>query len=269
MTLPDVEEVAVFPASPQGGEIVWHTGKETAFMYSNAAGEWIDISNADGILGAHSSSHENGGTDEINVEGLSGLLADPQTPAAHTHTHASTTGQTPNDHHSEDHAARHSSGGDDQVSVENLNTISTETAHVFAPDGDNTASFKALGALPTVANVMQVAASIQDHPLSGTYETVFDFIYDGSNEWGTIIEILILHRQDGGAGKFHNIRIIDATNGGVTIAEGNNFSNTVGQIDSLTLTPANIPTGQARFELQVRSNGASHKVFINTFTMQT
>ncbi len=33
---------------------------------------------------AHAASHENGGGDEINVAGLSGLLADPQTPATHT-----------------------------------------------------------------------------------------------------------------------------------------------------------------------------------------
>lgn len=33
---------------------------------------------------AHAASHENGGGDEINVVGLSGLLADPQTPATHT-----------------------------------------------------------------------------------------------------------------------------------------------------------------------------------------
>ncbi len=32
----------------------------------------------------HASAHQNGGGDEVNVGGLSGLLADPQTPAAHT-----------------------------------------------------------------------------------------------------------------------------------------------------------------------------------------
>jgi hypothetical protein len=33
----------------------------------------------------HGDTHEDGGSDEIDVTGLSGLLADPQTPAAHTH----------------------------------------------------------------------------------------------------------------------------------------------------------------------------------------
>lgn len=34
---------------------------------------------------AHAASHQDGGADEINVAGLSGLLATPQTPAAHAH----------------------------------------------------------------------------------------------------------------------------------------------------------------------------------------
>lgn len=40
----------------------------------------------------HAESHENGGTDEISVEGLSGLLADAQTPLAHSHTIVNVTG---------------------------------------------------------------------------------------------------------------------------------------------------------------------------------
>lgn len=34
----------------------------------------------------HATTHENGGPDEIDVTGLSGLLADPQTPDAHVHS---------------------------------------------------------------------------------------------------------------------------------------------------------------------------------------
>jgi hypothetical protein len=37
----------------------------------------------------HASTHENGGSDEIDVTGLSGVLADAQTPSAHASTHAS------------------------------------------------------------------------------------------------------------------------------------------------------------------------------------
>ena len=40
-------------------------------------------------LPLHASTHEDGGTDEISVTGLSGLLADGQTPLTHASTHAS------------------------------------------------------------------------------------------------------------------------------------------------------------------------------------
>lgn len=39
------------------------------------------LSGMSGAAGSHATSHENGGADEINVGGLSGVLADPQTVA--------------------------------------------------------------------------------------------------------------------------------------------------------------------------------------------
>jgi len=45
---------------------------------------WYDIPTA-GIPDAHNDTHENGGSDEISVAGLSGVLADAQTPATHYH----------------------------------------------------------------------------------------------------------------------------------------------------------------------------------------
>lgn len=42
--------------------------------------------------GAHATSHQNGEVDEISVAGLSGLLADAQTPAAHSHPISDVTG---------------------------------------------------------------------------------------------------------------------------------------------------------------------------------
>jgi len=50
----------------------------------------VSVGLVDGVdVSAHSTRHENGGADEINVGGLSGLLADPQTPLAHASTHES------------------------------------------------------------------------------------------------------------------------------------------------------------------------------------
>lgn len=42
---------------------------------------------------AHAAAHQNAGGDEISVAGLSGLLADAQTPLAHTHDWADVTGE--------------------------------------------------------------------------------------------------------------------------------------------------------------------------------
>lgn len=42
----------------------------------------------EGALGDHSARHEDGGADEISVEGLSGTLAEGQTPVAHADEHA-------------------------------------------------------------------------------------------------------------------------------------------------------------------------------------
>jgi len=50
-------------------------------------------------------------------------------------THASTTGQTPNDHHAEIHAATHDKGAADPLTVEDLSTASATLTHVLAPDG--------------------------------------------------------------------------------------------------------------------------------------
>ena len=66
-------------------------------------------------LANHVSTHQDGGADELNVAGLSGVLADPQTPA----THAST----------------HSDGGTDEIIAENLATGSTDVNDVLAPNG--------------------------------------------------------------------------------------------------------------------------------------
>jgi len=47
-----------------------------------------NVGNVDGVdVSDHSTRHEDGGADELNVGGLSGELADPQTPKTHASTH--------------------------------------------------------------------------------------------------------------------------------------------------------------------------------------
>jgi hypothetical protein len=54
---------------------------------SDGVSAWTNwaVQGGGGAPSAHATSHEDGGSDEIDVTGLSGLLADSQTPAAHTH----------------------------------------------------------------------------------------------------------------------------------------------------------------------------------------
>lgn len=48
---------------------------------------WTSRPGTPGLPGPHAVTHQNGGTDEINVGGLSGVLADPQVPVLHGATH--------------------------------------------------------------------------------------------------------------------------------------------------------------------------------------
>ena len=64
---------------------------------------------------AHAPSHESGGSDEMSVAGLAGLLADPQTPTAH--------------------AATHESGGSDALDVTTLGGFPGGTTDFLRADG--------------------------------------------------------------------------------------------------------------------------------------
>lgn len=69
-----------------------------AATHEDGGADEIDVTGLSGVLAdpqtpaVHHTTHENGGADEIDVTGLSGLLADAQTPLAHTHAEADVTG---------------------------------------------------------------------------------------------------------------------------------------------------------------------------------
>ena len=56
-------------------------------------------------------------------------------------THASTTGQTTDDHHAQLHASAHSAGGGDEVNVENLGSGGATAGQLLTDDGDGTVSW--------------------------------------------------------------------------------------------------------------------------------
>lgn len=79
---------------------------------------------------AHASSHQNGGSDEISVAGLSGELADDQPPKDHASDHqnggsdeisvAGLSGELADDQPPKDHASDHEDGGSDEMSLGGL-----------------------------------------------------------------------------------------------------------------------------------------------------
>ena len=86
-----------------------------------------------GAGGAHAATHQDGGTDELNVNGLNGVLAQPQIPANHHSVHQNggadeinvnglngllADAQTPLDH-----ASEHQNGGSDELNVNGLNGV--------------------------------------------------------------------------------------------------------------------------------------------------
>lgn len=77
------------------------------FMYVDGIWHELACCSAEGEpVELHAETHEDGGTDEINVEGLSGLLVDPQVPV--------------------DHAGSHENGGGDEINVEGLSGVLAE-----------------------------------------------------------------------------------------------------------------------------------------------
>ncbi|MDY6888280.1 MAG: hypothetical protein SVV88_11675 [Pseudomonadota bacterium] len=66
-----------------------HSADTLANLNAKISDATLDDSSSARTPSAHASSHQNGGSDEINVAGLSGELADNQPPKAHKTSHQS------------------------------------------------------------------------------------------------------------------------------------------------------------------------------------
>ena len=97
-----LNELGADPSTPTAGH--WKVYfKSTGIFIIDDAGNVVGPLVPSGSPGAHATSHENGGGDEISVLGLSGLLADDQNPTAH--------------------AIDHENGGGDEISVAGLSGL--------------------------------------------------------------------------------------------------------------------------------------------------
>lgn len=73
-----------FPGTPEAKELFWRTDENKLYRRNDGNSAWEA---AEGTLVAHADTHEDGGSDEISVAGLSGELADPQPPKTHASEH--------------------------------------------------------------------------------------------------------------------------------------------------------------------------------------
>lgn len=102
-----------------------------ATRHEDGGTDEINVAALSGLLAdpqtplAHKTSHQNGGSDELSVAGLNGLLADPQNPVGHAASHQSAGGDPLI------HASAHEPSGGDAMAVDaavgtgSLRTIGT------------------------------------------------------------------------------------------------------------------------------------------------
>lgn len=94
-----------------------------------------------GAAAAHATTHQDGGSDEISVTALSGLLADGQTPLAHKTSHqlagsdalsvAGLSGLLADGQNPLAHKTSHQDGGADEISVAGLSGVLADDQHVI------------------------------------------------------------------------------------------------------------------------------------------
>ena len=124
---------------------------------------------------AHKASHQNGGSDEISVAGLSGELADDQPPKDHASAHqngggdeisvAGLSGELADDQPPKDHASAHEDGGGDEIDLTGLAGASIVKSFTAADDITNG---KAVGILPSgfgsnAGKIIELSGNVSDN----------------------------------------------------------------------------------------------------------
>ena len=147
-----------------------HNADTLANLNSKVSDATLDDSSSPRTPTSHASSHQNGGGDEISVAGLSGTLADPQTPSSHAlggSAHSADTLANLNlkvsDATLDDsgdprtptaHATSHESGGSDEVAHQDLSGTGTNThaqvdSHISSTSNPHSVTAAQAGAAPT------------------------------------------------------------------------------------------------------------------------
>lgn len=171
---------------------------------------------------SHASSHQNSGSDEINVAGLSGLLADPQTPISHNNTYHSTNYEAANAN-IQSHVA---SPGEDVHHAKTHNNTEHST---------NYATAAALTSHTGASNPHSGSAG--EHYLDGSYHSDISLITDakGAMLWQEVSGTWSRLTPAGAIGHVLKCTNVDGTIGFSQLAHGalsSSGTKTHSQIDS-------------------------------------
>jgi hypothetical protein len=209
------------PGVPTGGTTGQLLAKDTNADYDT---EWVDAD----APGAHAASHQDGGSDEISLTGLSGIPAALTTHEADTtavHGIADTsalalTANHPSNATFNDHSARHEDGGADEISIAGLSGTSAELqAHLddtsdahdasaisFTPDGSIAAT-----------TVQAAIVEVRDEAGGGGAPTDVDYLV-GTASGGLSNEIVAGTSPGGELGGTWASPTVDASHSGSTHA---------------------------------------------------
>jgi len=147
----NAEDAAITVALDAGNDEIDIGLGPHASRHENGGSDEINVAGLSGLLAdaqtptSHAASHQDGGADEINVAGLSGLLADAQTPTSHASTHedggadeinvAGLSGLLADAQTPTAHAASHEDGGADELTVQNLGSTGASAGQILEADG--------------------------------------------------------------------------------------------------------------------------------------
>lgn len=166
-TFMDVEFSSSFaPALPAANILRIYSrydGPTLKLYYERSDGTEVEMSG-----GLHAATHENGGIDELNVGGLSGVLADDQNPVAH--------------------ASDHENGGGDEISVAGLSGQLADIqkhsfAFCFALPGDlEVKTYEARFPVPWAGTITNVVATVNTAPTGASL--IIDVLLGGATIYG-------------------------------------------------------------------------------------
>jgi hypothetical protein len=178
----------------------------------------------------HAARHQNGGPDEINVAGLNGLLADPQTPLPHAASHADgasdeinvtglagllVTPQTP-----AAHKTTHQVGGSDVISVAGLTgllaTPQTPTLHAASHQDGGADEINVTGLSGTLADPQTASAHAASHQDAGADEIVVTGL---SGQLADAQKIAVRKNTGANIGTRPRLNLIEGSNVTLTISD--------------------------------------------------